>query len=104
MADPAFRELYVRWFQFGAFSPLFRSYGTDTPRGICQFGNKGDWAYDAQARYVNLRYRMLPYPYSLSWRVTNQGYTLMRGLAMDFPRDAKVTALITSICLAPPYP
>ncbi|MDJ0366209.1 glycoside hydrolase family 31 protein [Hymenobacter sp. H14-R3] len=101
VADPAFRELYVRWFQFGAFSPLFRSHGTDTPREIYKFGDKGDWAYDAQARYVNLRYRMLPYLYSLSWRVTNQGYTLMRGLAMDFPRDTKVYGIDNQYMFGP---
>ena len=101
VADPAFRELYVRWFQFGAFSPLFRSHGTDTPREIYQFGDKGDWAYDAQARYVNLRYRLLPYLYSLSWRVTNQGYTLMRGLAMDFPRDTKVYSIDNQYMFGP---
>ena len=90
VADPAFQELYVRWFQFGAFSPLFRSHGTDTPREIYQFGAKGDWAYDAQAKFVALRYRLLPYIYSQAWRVTAQGYTLMRGLAMDFAKDPKV--------------
>ncbi len=90
VADPAFQELYVRWFQFGAFSPLFRSHGTDTPREIYQFGAKGDWAYDAQAKFVALRYRLLPYIYSQAWRVTAQGYTLMRGLAMDFAHDPKV--------------
>ena len=90
VADPAFQELYVRWFQFGAFSPLFRSHGTDTPREIYQFGAKGDWAYDAQAKFVALRYRLLPYIYSQAWRVTAQGYTLMRGLAMDFAQDPKV--------------
>ena len=101
MADPAFRELYVRWFQFGAFSPLFRSHGTDTPRELYQFGNKGDWAYDAQARFVNLRYRLLPYLYSLAWRVTSQGYTLMRGLAMDFPRDPKVYGIDNQYIFGP---
>ena len=90
VADPAFQELYVRWFQFGAFSPLFRSHGTDTPREIYQFGQKGDWAFDAQAKFVDLRYRLLPYIYSLSSKVTRQGYTLMRGLPMDFTVDPKV--------------
>lgn len=87
VADVAYQELYVRWFQFGAFSPLFRSHGTNTPREIYQFGEKGYWAYDVQEKYINLRYRLLPYIYSQSWRVTSEGASIMRGLVMDFPTD-----------------
>lgn len=101
VADPAFQELYVRWFQFGTFSPLFRSHGTNTPREIYQFGNKGDWAFDAQAKFIDLRYRLLPYIYSLSWQVTKHDYTLMRGLAMDFPRDPKVYAIDNQYMFGP---
>lgn len=68
--DPAYHELYVRWLQFGAFCPMMRSHGTDTPREIYQFGEKGTWAYDAIEKYINLRYRLLPYIYSVSWDVT----------------------------------
>ena len=85
--DPSYRELYVRWFQFGAFSPLFRSHGTGTPREVWRFGEPGDWAYEALVRFDHLRYRLLPYIYSTAWRVTNEGYTLMRGLPMDFTHD-----------------
>lgn len=91
VADSAYQELYVRWFQFGAFSPLFRSHGTSTPREIYQFGKKGYWAYDVQEKFINLRYRLLPYIYSQAWRITSDGATMMRGLVMDFPED--VTAL-----------
>ena len=101
VADPAFQELYVRWFQFGAFSPLFRSHGTDTPREIYQFGNKGDWAFDAQVKFVDLRYRLLPYIYSLSSKVTRQGYTLMRGLPMDFNADPKVFSIDNQFMFGP---
>jgi len=87
VTDPAYQELYVRWFQFGTFSPLFRSHGTNTPREIYQFGEKGYWAYDVQEKYINLRYRLLPYIYSQSWRVTSEGASMMRGLVMDFPTD-----------------
>ncbi|MGE5681849.1 MAG: TIM-barrel domain-containing protein, partial [Bacillota bacterium] len=85
--DPGYRELYVRWFQFGVFNPIFRSHGTDSPREPWQFGRPGSWAYDAIISYDNLRYRMIPYIYSLAWKITNNGYTLMRGLPMDFPND-----------------
>jgi len=88
--DPAFRELYVRWFQFGAFCPLFRSHGTDAPREIWNFGGKGDWAYDVQEKFINLRYRLLPYIYSAAWDVTANASTMMRALAMDFGGDKRV--------------
>lgn len=83
-----YRELYVRWFQFGAFCPIFRSHGTHTPREIWRFGEPGEWAYDALEKFDNLRYRLLPYIYSLAWGVRSRGGTIMRGLPMDFPADA----------------
>ena len=89
-SDPSYQELYVRWFQYGAFCPIFRSHGTHTPREIWQFGEKGDWAYDVLLKFDNLRYRLMPYIYSIAWKVTNDGYTMMRGLAMDFTHDKKV--------------
>jgi alpha-D-xyloside xylohydrolase len=88
--DPAFRELYVRWLQFGTFCAMMRSHGTDTPREIYQFGSKGEWAYDAIEKFINLRYRLLPYNYSNAWQVTSRAGTLMRALMMDFSADKKV--------------
>ncbi|MCK5737703.1 DUF5110 domain-containing protein [bacterium] len=88
VADPAYRELYVRWFQFGAFCPLFRSHGTGTPREVWQFGEPGSWEYDTLVKYDQLRYRLMPYIYSAAWAVTSRAYTLMRGLVMDFPDDS----------------
>lgn len=88
--DPAFQELYVRWLQFGAFCPMMRSHGTDTPREIYQFGQKGYWAYDAIEKFINLRYRLLPYNYSNAWEITSKSGTMMRALVMDFAADKKV--------------
>jgi len=88
--DPDYRELYVRWFQYGAFCPIFRSHGTNTPREVWRFGEPGDAAYDTLVKFDNLRYRLMPYIYSVAWMVTNQGYTMMRGLAMDFRDDPEV--------------
>ena len=85
--DPAYKELYVRWLQFGAFCPIMRSHGTDAPREIYQFGEKGTWAYDAIEKYINLRYRLLPYIYSVSWDVTVNSSSMMRALMMDFADD-----------------
>jgi len=87
LADADYRELYARWVQFGAFCPMMRSHGADAPREIYQFGAKGDKIYDAIAKFITLRYKLLPYIYSTSWDVTaNQG-TMMRALVMDFAAD-----------------
>ena len=88
--DPAFHELYVRWMQFAAFTGMMRSHGTNTPREIFMFGERGYWAFDAQEKMINLRYRLLPYIYSTSWKVTSNGESLMRALFSDFPEDKKV--------------
>jgi len=86
--DPAYRELFVRWFEYGTFCPIFRVHGT----------RKTDqnelWSYgpDVQKILVNLdrlRYRLLPYIYSLAWKTTSSAYTLMRPLVMDFRDDAR---------------
>lgn len=87
LADAEYRELYVRWLQFGAFCPLMRSHGTDAPREIYQFGKKGDKVYDAIEKFIRLRYRLLPYIYSTSWEVTNSQSSMMRALVMDFSAD-----------------
>jgi alpha-D-xyloside xylohydrolase len=84
--DPAFRELFVRWFQYGTFNPILRVHGTRSP------DENELWSYgpDAQTILVNfdhLRYRMLPYIYSLAWKTTSEAYTPMRPLVMDFRAD-----------------
>lgn len=88
--NPLYQELYVRWLQFGAFTPMMRSHGADTPREIYQFGKKGEPVYDAIEKMIRLRYSLLPYIYSTSWEVTHRQSTFMRALVMDFPRDKKV--------------
>jgi len=87
--NPSFQELYVRWLQFGAFTPMMRSHGTDIPREIYNFGKKGETIFDAIAKTINLRYSLLPYIYSTAWSVTNSQSTMMRALVMDF-NDKKV--------------
>lgn len=90
VADPAYCELYTRWLQFGAFLPIFRSHGTDTPREIWNFGKSGELFYDAIEKFIKLRYRLLPYIYSMAAGVTFDGNTMMRSLLFDFPEDKKV--------------
>ena len=86
--DPKFRELFVRWFQFGAFSPIFRVHGTRNP------DENELWSYGADAQkilvdYDTLRYRLMPYIYSEAWQVTSHHGTLMRPLVMDWREDVE---------------
>jgi alpha-D-xyloside xylohydrolase len=83
-ADANYRELFVRWFQYGAFTPMFRVHGTGPAKEIWRFDEP---AQQILRRYVELRYRLLPYIYSTSWQVTANGYTMMRPLEMDFAAD-----------------
>lgn len=83
--DPAYQELYNRMFQLGVFTPIFRSHGSETPREIWEMG---EFEQDI-LKFDHLRYRLMPYIYSLAWKVTNEDYTYMRGLPMDFSSDHK---------------
>lgn len=87
VADMAYRELYTRWLQMGAFLPMFRSHGTDTPREIWNFGEKGDAFYDAIEKFIHLRYTFMPYIYSLAANVHFHGDTIQRSLLFDYPQD-----------------
>jgi alpha-D-xyloside xylohydrolase len=86
--DPAYRELYIRWFQFGTFCPIFRAHGTRTTNQN-EIWSYGPEAQKTLAAYDNLRYRLMPYIYSLAWKTTNEGYTIMRPLVMDFREDTR---------------
>jgi alpha-D-xyloside xylohydrolase len=88
--NPLFQELYVRWMQQGAFTPMMRSHGADIKREIYYFGKKGEPIYDAIENAIHLRYSLLPYIYSTSWDVTNKQSSFMRALVMDFVHDKKV--------------
>lgn len=87
VADPGYRELYVRWFQYASFLPMFRAHGTDTPREIWRFGEPGEPTYEALVRFLNLRYQLLPYIYSIAGWTTHRNYTPMRALPFDFRQD-----------------
>jgi len=86
--NPKFRELFVRWFQFGTFSPIFRVHGTRNP------SENELWSYGPEAEkilvdYDKLRYRLMPYIYSEAWQVTSKHGTLMRPLVMDWREDVE---------------
>lgn len=88
--DLGYRELYVRWFQYGAFLPIFRAHGADTPREVWRFGSPGGVFYDTLVKFIQLRYRLMPYIYSLAGMTTHRDYTMMRALAFDFREDPNV--------------
>lgn len=87
--NPQFQELYTRWMQFGAFTPMMRSHGTETYRELYYYGKKGEPVYDALLDAINLRYRLLPYTYSTSWDVSHNRGSFMRALWMDFAADKR---------------
>lgn len=81
--DPAYQELYARWFEFGAFCPVFRTHGHRPQNEI--------WSYDkvepTLILYDKLRYRLMPYIYSLAWKIASEDYTIQRPLVMDWRAD-----------------
>ncbi|GAA0533742.1 hypothetical protein GCM10008941_11490 [Rhizomicrobium palustre] len=95
--DPAYQELYTRMFQFGTFAPIFRSHGSETPREIWEFGEYSP----VLEKFDNLRYRLLPYIYSVAWQITHDGYSIMRGLPMDFPADKKTYGISDQFLFGP---
>lgn len=100
-SQPDKRELFTRWFQFGAFSPIFRIHG----KGERALFSK-NWDDNTKAILLNfdkLRYRLLPYIYSLAGRVTTDNYTIMRALTFDFRNDAKVYGIPDQYMFGPAF-
>jgi len=95
------RELNARWFQFGAFCPIFRSHGQYPYREIYHIAPEGHEAYKTMVFYDRLRYRLLPYLYSLAGHAWLNDYTIMRGLVMDFGYDRKVLDISDQFMLGP---
>lgn len=98
-ADPAYRELYLRWLQYGVFLPVMRSHGTDFGREIWQFGEPGERVYDSIAEMIGLRYRLLPYIYSLAYTIAAHNGTMMRHPALDYPADVQTHDLVDQFLL-----
>jgi alpha-D-xyloside xylohydrolase len=80
-------ELYVRWFEYGAFQPNFRSHGSRAQNEVWSYGKEAEPILE---RYLRLRYRLMPYLYSLAHATHENGAPFMRGLFMDFGDDSKV--------------
>jgi alpha-D-xyloside xylohydrolase len=86
--DPSYQELYTRWFEFGVFCPIFRTHGhrANDKNELFSYGP----VTPILVNYDKLRYRLLPYIYSLAWNVTHDDGTIMRPLVMDWRTDEKV--------------
>ncbi len=95
------RELLTRWYEFGAFCPLYRSHGQFPFREIFNLAPKGSIEYDAMVGVTKLRYRLMPYIYSLAGMVYLKNYTMMRALEMDFPSDKNVENLSNEYMFGP---
>ena len=90
-AVPETGELYARWFQLGAFCPVFRSHGWVWREHV-------PWAHGPEVEaicrgYAELRYRLLPYTYTLAWQARTLGLPLMRPLVLNYPDDPRVWQL-----------
>jgi alpha-D-xyloside xylohydrolase len=101
--NASYRELYARWLQYAAFNPLMRIHGTDVEREPYLFKQSDPEMYKSLRDAVHLRYRLLPYIYSLSWKVTHDGYTMMRPLPMDFPDDKGVRDINDAFQFGPSF-
>ncbi|MAF28105.1 MAG: alpha-xylosidase [Croceicoccus sp.] len=92
--DPAhqdeWRELYLRWFQFGQWTPLFRSHGEFPFREVYELAKDDRAMYDAMVGSLEERYRLMPYIYSVAADTYWRDGSIMRGLAMDFAGDRRV--------------
>lgn len=95
------RELNTRWYQFGAFCPLFRSHGQFPYREIFHIAPEDHPAYKSMLYYNRLRYRLMPYIYSVAGNTYHHDYTIMRGLIMDFATDANVKNIADQYMFGP---
>lgn len=99
--DPDYQELYTRWFQYGVFCPILRTHGhrSNDTNELFSYGA----ATPVLIAYEKLRYRLLPYIYSLAWRVTNEAYTMQRALPMDWPADQRVRGIADEFMFGPAF-
>ncbi len=93
-------ELYTRWFEYGAFQPIFRTHGSRRYNEVWSYGKQAE---PILSKYLRLRYQLLPYIYSLAYQTHLTGAPYMRGLFMDFPNDPKVTDLRDEYMFGPAF-
>jgi alpha-D-xyloside xylohydrolase len=97
------RELNTRWFQFGAFSPIFRSHGENIKREIFEMSPKESPTYRSMSWYDRLRYRLMPYIYTAGADTYFKDSTLMRGLVMDFEGDRRAWNIADEYIFGPAF-
>ena len=97
------QELQTRWHQFGTFVPLFRTHGQWPRRELWNIAPEGSPAYESILWYMRLRYRLMPYLYSLAGAVCFDDATIMRGLPMDYPDDPEVRDLSDQWMFGPAF-
>jgi alpha-D-xyloside xylohydrolase len=102
-ANKEWRELNARWFQFGAFAPMFRAHGQWPYREIYNIAPENHPAYKSIVYYNKLRYDLMPYLYSLAGKVHFDDYTIMRPMVMDFTADKKVRNLGDQYMFGPAF-
>jgi alpha-D-xyloside xylohydrolase len=100
-AQEEWRELNTRWFQFGTFVPLMRVHGEGQNREMFNIAPENHPAYQSMLAYDKLRYRLMPYIYSLAGMVTHNDYTIMRALVMDFGQDPNVLNISNQFMFGP---
>ena len=96
-------ELNARWFEYATFCPLTRLHGELKPREPWTFGGDSGPASKTIVKFDNLRYRMLPYIYSLAGAVTLDGSTMMRPLVMDFQNDTTAREIVDEYMFGPAF-
>jgi hypothetical protein len=97
----ASNELFTRWFQYGAFCPIFRIHGGGSRE---LYGSQ--WSSTTKANLLtidNLRYRLMPYIYSLAWKVTSEGYSIMRPMVFDYQNDTNVFNIKDQFLFGPAF-
>lgn len=97
------QELNTRWYQFGAFVPLYRSHGQNPYREIFNIAAENSEVYKSLVWYTKLRYRLLPYIYSQAGDLYHKDATLMRGLVMDFPQDKRARDINDQYMFGPAF-
>jgi alpha-D-xyloside xylohydrolase len=103
-ADTAeWRELNTRWFEYATFLPLMRVHGEAPPREIWQFGGDTSPAYAAMLKFDRLRYRLLPYIYSLAGSVTRRAGSILRPLVMDFRTETAARDIVDEYMFGPAF-
>ena len=93
-------ELFVRWFEWGAFHPIMRAHGERAHNEVWSYGKQAE---PILAKYLKLRYQLLPYTYSLAYRSYQTGAPYMRALFMDFPADPKVADIPDEYMYGPAF-